>query len=129
MELIILMLAGLIGLVPALIASGKGYSFLGWWIYGAALFIVALPHSLMLKPNERGEERAALAAGKRRCPHCAEYIHTTALQCRFCGNPVGRALRALQEGVTLEEVNAEIERKTQPLRLSRGHYPKKRRAQ
>jgi hypothetical protein len=39
----------LVGLVPAAIARSKGYNFLLWWLYGAALFIVALPHALLLK--------------------------------------------------------------------------------
>ncbi len=33
----------LIGLIPAFIAGSKGHNFLGWWIFGAMLFIVALP--------------------------------------------------------------------------------------
>jgi hypothetical protein len=49
-----LLLAALIGLIPAAIAKGKGYSFGLWWVYGAALFIVALPHSLIMKPNSEG---------------------------------------------------------------------------
>jgi hypothetical protein len=43
--------AVLIGLLPAGIARGKGRSFTLWWAYGAALFIVALPHSLIMKTN------------------------------------------------------------------------------
>ncbi|EAV3898313.1 zinc ribbon domain-containing protein, partial [Salmonella enterica] len=31
----ILLISIVIGLIPALIASSKGRSFLGWWIYGA----------------------------------------------------------------------------------------------
>jgi len=42
-------MAALIGLLPAAIASQKGRSFLGWWCYGALLFIVALPHSLLIR--------------------------------------------------------------------------------
>ena len=36
-------IAGALGLIPAAIASGKGHSFGAWWLFGAALFIVALP--------------------------------------------------------------------------------------
>lgn len=46
----ILLLAILIGLIPAIIAQGKGRSFLGWWIFGALLFIVALPMALIVDP-------------------------------------------------------------------------------
>src|SRR5690606_24132398 len=44
----LLLIAVAIGLIPAMIASGKGRGFLVWWIYGALIFIVALPHALML---------------------------------------------------------------------------------
>lgn len=48
----VLGLAAAIGLLPAAIASAKGYSFWLWWLYGWMLFIVALPHSLLL-PNRK----------------------------------------------------------------------------
>ncbi|MFZ0226283.1 MAG: hypothetical protein WA622_20555 [Mycobacterium sp.] len=37
-----LIIAVLIGLIPAAIAKGKGEPFGLWWLYGAAVFIVAL---------------------------------------------------------------------------------------
>lgn len=43
------LIAAGIGLIPASIAASKGRSFLGWWIYGVLLFIVALPHSILIK--------------------------------------------------------------------------------
>lgn len=76
----LLVVCVLIGLIPATIASGKGRSFVGWWIYGALLFIVALPHALIAKPAE--------GAGSVRCPHCAELIKEEALVCRHCGRDV-----------------------------------------
>jgi len=42
-----------IGWIPAVIAKSKGRSFMGWWFYGGALFIVALIHSLILKPFDQ----------------------------------------------------------------------------
>lgn len=45
----ILVFLVLLGLIPASIARLKGRSFFVWWIYGAALFIVALPHALIMK--------------------------------------------------------------------------------
>jgi hypothetical protein len=52
----ILIIAVLLGLVPAYIAQKKGRSFVGWWIYGALLFIVALPHAIIMDPLPDSEE-------------------------------------------------------------------------
>lgn len=48
----ILIVAVLLGLIPAAIASKKGRSFATWWFFGAMLFIVALPMALMMKPKD-----------------------------------------------------------------------------
>lgn len=63
----------LIGLIPAFIAQQKGRSFIGWWIYGAAIFIIALPHSIIVKTK-----------GVKKCPYCAEDIKNEAAICKFC---------------------------------------------
>lgn len=41
----------LLGLIPAVIASKKGRSFALWWLYGAALFVAALPMAITMKPT------------------------------------------------------------------------------
>lgn len=38
----------IVGWIPAIIAQRKGRSFFLWWIYGGALFIIALIHSLLI---------------------------------------------------------------------------------
>lgn len=74
-----------IGVIPANISKTKGYSFGTWWLYGFLLFIVALPHSLLLRPNQAGIEAEQTNNGMRRCPHCADFIQVQARMCRYCG--------------------------------------------
>ena len=88
----ILLLSVVLGLIPAAIARSKGRSFFGFWVYGTLLFIVALPHAILAKPNVSALEAQQIANGAhRKCPHCAEVIKREAKVCRFCG-------RSVQEG-------------------------------
>ena len=83
--LTILIVAVIIGLLPAAIAHGKGRSFFAWWFYGAALWIVAFPWSLMLKKDKATlDQRAVDAGGTKKCPECAEIVKAEAKICRFC---------------------------------------------
>jgi hypothetical protein len=68
----ILIVAALIGLIPAFIAQKKGRSFGLWWIYGAAIFIVALPHALIMSPVEGSEE-----ATRRKVLETARRLHAS----------------------------------------------------
>jgi hypothetical protein len=74
--------AALIGLLPAAIAHGKGHNFAVWWFFGAALFIVALPWAIVLKPVTTGTTRTL--GPERRCPFCDELIRPAAVVCRWC---------------------------------------------
>jgi hypothetical protein len=52
-----LVAAMLVGLIPALVAKvrgvadGPGLGFVEWWLFGALLFIVALPCACLARPR------------------------------------------------------------------------------
>ena len=83
MEFIIF--AAILGVVVGMIAKSKGYDFFPWWLYGALIFIVAIVHVLIIKPNEGHAEIVALDSGGNKCPMCAEIVKGDAKVCRFCG--------------------------------------------
>lgn len=90
--------AMLLGLIPAAIAHGKGYSFGKWWLGGAAMFIVALPWAIVIKKNE---EALARRGGLKQCPQCAEYVKQEAQICRFCRAPIPKDTKP-QESMAAE---------------------------
>ena len=79
--MLLLILCALIGLIPAAIAHRKGYDFVAFWVFGAALFIVALPVAICLKRKHNLKE-------ERQCPACAEWVQREAHICHFCRTPL-----------------------------------------
>lgn len=93
----IFIIALMLGLIPASVALHKGRGFFGWWIYGSALFIVALPHALLIKTNAAELERRAMESGDaKKCPHCAEIVKADANVCKHCGRDLPAA--SVQQG-------------------------------
>lgn len=81
MELILVWLV--MATVCAVIASAKGYSGPGWFLYGFLIWPVALVHVLVKQPTpEKLRERTG---DTRQCPFCAEMIKPQAVVCRHCG--------------------------------------------
>lgn len=63
-------------------------------MYGAALFIIALPHAILLKPDIPSLDKRRLAEGMKQCPECAELVKGEARKCRFCGYEFGDSVPA-----------------------------------
>ena len=79
-----LIIACVIGVIPAFIASSKGRNFFLWWLYGACLFIVALIHSLVISKDMKAIAEEKKAQGYKECPFCKEYVKPGAVVCPHC---------------------------------------------
>ena len=84
-----LVIAALLGLIPAFIAQSKGRSFGAWWLYGFLLFIVAIIHVLFVAPRNTAGAVASDSIGPMRdCPYCAEPVKYQATKCKHCGSEI-----------------------------------------
>jgi hypothetical protein len=77
----ILIIGILLGLIPAMVAQKKGHSSVARRVYGSLLFLVALPHALLLKHESKQVEQQEAPQGLKKCPFCAEMIKPDARVC------------------------------------------------
>jgi hypothetical protein len=63
---VLLVPAAILGVIPSVIARRKGRDPFVWWLYGTGLFIIALPHALLLKAGEPSRAEKVLVGGARR---------------------------------------------------------------
>ena len=82
--LILIIWSIILALIPATIARTKGRNFGLWYVYGLALFIVALIHSLCISKSAEKQKEDALEAGLVECPYCKEFIKEGAKICKHC---------------------------------------------
>ncbi|MFQ5427991.1 MAG: zinc ribbon domain-containing protein [Thermodesulfobacteriota bacterium] len=64
-----------IGVILGLIARSKGGSLGKWFIYGALLPVIALPHAIII----------IQASGSKQCMYCHKKVKYTATHCPKCG--------------------------------------------
>jgi hypothetical protein len=77
---------GILHAFPGDAKSSDGMCFTNWFLYGALLFLIALPHALLKRPDRATMERQKIEEeGLRKCPSCAELVKREAVVCRYCG--------------------------------------------
>lgn len=75
----VVVVAVLLGLIPALIARSRGGPFGFFWFLGTVLFPVALIMAVAAKD------------GRRKCPFCAEPVRSEAVVCPHCQRDIAAA--------------------------------------
>lgn len=53
-----LLVMAILGMIPAIIASSKGYNFFKWWLFGVLIWIIALVCACVLKPYDEAQAAA-----------------------------------------------------------------------
>ena len=96
--LLALVFNALLALIPANIASKKGYSKGAFWLLGFFVsFIIAVIIALVIQPKPAGQMKPQSVSAPRqqgvlpselKCPFCAEYISAEAKLCKHCRSNV-----------------------------------------
>ncbi len=113
-------IAILLGLIPAKIAAGKGRSFVAWWIYGTLLFLFALIHAVLLKPQNQSPASPPKpqTADSRKCPFCGQTVEVSSKFCPHCGKSLTDIIKpidfGLQESLDIPPTQPEDIQATQP---------------
>lgn len=84
-----LVIAALLGLIPAFIAQSKGRSFGGWWLYGFLLFIVAIIHVLFVPSLNSSGAAVADSQGPVRDCHYRQSQRVPPLGVGYSGSGSG----------------------------------------
>jgi hypothetical protein len=84
----------LLGLIPSAIAARKGHNAFLRWLYGSLLFVIALPHSLLVTPPVKVDADAepllhqSLNPKHKSCPRCDATVTNAMVLCQSCSYPL-----------------------------------------
>jgi hypothetical protein len=92
--IIVVLAAGMLGTIRAMIADRKGHSLVLWRMLGSLLLIIALPFALLLKLNEK------IRGDSKKCPRCAQIVEAEAKICQRCKHSFDSAPVAMRSSRT-----------------------------
>lgn len=78
----LIVVALVLGLIPAFIAQRKRQGFWTYYVFGVLLWIIAMPTVLLMKDR------------RARCPACREVVRSDASVCAHCRSSLPGQVRA-----------------------------------